>query len=46
MLTWSLFIGQFVHPLGGEDGVKRLNGGIIISASYKFQFNRVHDNLV
>ena len=28
-----------IHPIGGD-------GGIIISASYKFHFIRVHDNLV
>ena len=35
------FIGQFVHPVGGE-GI----GYIVILASYKFNFMRIHDNLV
>ena len=42
------FIGQFVHPVG-EKGmfVKDVDGeGIVIIASYKIHFIRVHDNLV
>ena len=30
----------------GGDGVKVVNGGIVISASYKFHFIRVPENLV
>ena len=31
LITWTLFIGQFVHPLGGEGiGEKRVDGRIFI----------------
>ena len=43
LITWTSFIGQFVHPVGGGDMGK---GGIVILASYKFHFIRVSDNLV
>ena len=42
-LTWTSLQfrhGQFIHPIEGE-GV-----GIVILASYKFDYIRVYDNLV
>ena len=46
LLIWTSFIGQFVNLVGGEgDGVKRKNGGIVILASCKYYFIRVHGNL-
>ena len=36
MLIWTSFVSQFVHSVGGE--------GIVILASYKFHFIRVHYN--
>ena len=36
-------MGQFVHPLGGEGmGQRGWMEGIVILASYKFHFVRVH----
>ena len=34
LLTWTSFVGQFIHPVG------------VISASYMFHFIRILDNLV
>ena len=42
---WTSYIYQFVRSLGGE-GVKGVDEGIVILASYMFHFIRVHDNLV
>ena len=42
LLTSTSIIGQFIHPVG----LSRLMEGIVILASYKFYFIRVHDNLV
>ena len=39
------FICQFVHPVVG-DGVKGVDGRIVILASYKLHFIRVHENLM
>ena len=39
------FICQFVHPVVG-DGVKGVDGRIVILASYKLYFIRVHENLM
>ena len=39
-------IGQFGHPEMGEDEIKGVDGGIVISAGCKHQFIRVHENLV
>ena len=36
-----LFIGQFVHPVGGE-----VTGWVVILARYAFYFIRKNDNLV
>ena len=44
LLTWTSFIGQFVHLRGGEGMDMRV--GIVISASCEFHFIRVHENLV
>ena len=44
LLTWISFIGQFVHSLGWEGMGER--GWIVILASYKFYFIRMHNNLV
>ena len=41
LLTRTLFIGQLVHPVG----VKEMGKDDIL-ASYKFNFIRVHNNLV
>ena len=41
LLPRTLFIGQFIHPVGGE-GI----WGIVILASYKLHFIKVHDYLV
>ena len=46
LLTWTSFIGQFLHPLGGQGRGKGGGWGIVILANYKFHFIRVHDNLV
>ena len=44
LLTWTL-LSQFIHLVGGK-GVKGVNGGIVILASYNFHFIRVYDNLM
>ena len=48
LLTWNLFIGQFVHPVGGSGGIgiKGVKGDIDILPKYKFHFFNVHDNLL
>ena len=50
---WSLLLANMditycaVYQEGGEGmGVKEVNLGKILLASYKFHFIRVHDNLV
>ena len=46
LLTWTSFIGHFVH-VGGEGSMgKGVNGRIVTLANYKFHFLRVHDILV
>ncbi len=45
LLTWTSLIRQFVHKIVG-DVVKKVDGEIVILASHKFPFNRVHDNLM
>ena len=47
LLTITLIIGQFVHPVGGEGiGYRgRGIGGIIILASCEHHFIREHENL-
>ena len=43
LLAWTSFIGQFIHPVGGEWIRLRVwIGGIVILASYKFHFVRVY----
>ena len=37
LLIWNSFIGQLVHPVGGE---------CVILAICDYQFNRVHENLL
>ena len=45
LLTWTSFIGQFVYPVGEEGmGVKGMDGVIVILASNKFKFIRVHED--
>ena len=44
LLTWTLLIGQFCYTVEGVNGMDA--GGVVILASYKFLFIRVHDNLV
>ena len=46
LLTWTSFINQFVHSVGGGNEVKWVDARIFILASYKFHFINVHDNLV
>ena len=46
LLTWTSFIGQFVHSVRGRDRLNVVIGVFVILTSYKFQFIRVHDNLV
>ena len=45
-MTLNLLIGQCVLPVGWEEMGYDGGWGIIILASYKFQFIRVHVNLV
>ena len=37
LLIWTLFIGQFFHPLGGND-FKGVDGAIVILASCEYYF--------
>ena len=46
MLTCNPFSGQFVPPVGGEKDWVFWMWGIVILASWKYQFIRVHENLV
>ena len=46
-LIWYSFIGQFVHLVGGEGmGYGMWMGGIVILASWEYNFIRIHENLV
>ena len=45
LLTWNLFIGQFIYPVGG-DGVKEVDKRYRNLASYEYHLIRVHKNLV
>ena len=45
LLTWTSFIGQFVHPVGGK-GRSKDGKGVVILANHKFYSSRVDDNLV
>ena len=47
LLTWTLFIGQFVHSVGGKE-LGKLDGWreSFFLASYKLNFFREHENLV
>ena len=42
LLIWTLIIGQFVYPVGGEGK----DGGILLFTSCKCHLIRVHKNLV
>ena len=46
-LIWYSFIGQFVHSVGEEGlGFRMWMVGIVILASWEYNFNKVHENLV
>ena len=45
LLKWTSFIGQFIHLVGG-DGIMGMDREVVILASTKFHFIRVHDNLM
>ena len=41
-----IFIGQFVHPVGGELRVHEVIGWIGVLASWEYHCTRVHENFV
>ena len=41
----ELFIGQFVHPVGGDE-IQGVDEGFVILASCEHHFIKVHKNLV
>ena len=46
LLTWTSFIAQFIHPVGGKVGVKGMDWGYRYFSQLRVLLYLVHANLM